>query len=42
MSGTKRFGVANDGVIRFDANPVNLAVPFDAVTLPAAAPVNYP
>jgi type IV pilus assembly protein PilA len=39
MSGTKRFGVATDGVIRFDAAPLDLATPFDAVTLAAAAPM---
>ena len=36
-TGTKRFGVATDGVIRFDATEATLAIPFDEVTLPAAA-----
>jgi type IV pilus assembly protein PilA len=40
MSGTKRFGVATDGVIRFDATPANLATPFDAVSLLAATPMS--
>ena len=40
MTGTKRFGVATDGVLHYDADPANLAVPFDEVTLPAAAPLN--
>lgn len=39
MSGTKRFGVATDGIIRFDATFANLAIPFDAVTLAAATAV---
>jgi hypothetical protein len=39
MSGTKRFGVSIDGVIRFDSTAANLGVPFDALTLAAAAPV---
>ena len=39
MSGTKRFGVSIDGVIRFDSTAANLSVPFDALTLAAAAPV---
>ena len=39
MTGTKRFGVATDGVLKFDADSANLGVPFDAVTLAAAAPV---
>jgi len=38
MTGTKRFGVATDGVTRFDATAADLAVPFDATTLPAAPP----
>ena len=40
MTGTKRFGVATDGVLHFDADPTNLAVPFDEATLPAAPPLN--
>jgi type IV pilus assembly protein PilA len=39
MTGTKRFGVATDGVIRSDADPINIGVPFDAVTLAAATSV---
>ena len=39
MTGTKRYGVATDGVIRHDASPVDLGTPFDAVTLAAAAPI---
>ena len=31
--GNRRFGVATDGVIRYDADPVELGSPFDAVTL---------
>ena len=38
-TGTKRFGVATDGVIRFDATPTTLAIPFDASTLPLATPI---
>lgn len=38
MTGTKRFGVATDGVIRHDI--ANLATPFDAVTLATAQPMN--
>ena len=40
MSGTRRFGIATDGVIRVDASPANLDVIFDAVSLAAAAPLN--
>lgn len=36
-TGTKRFGVATDGVIRFDATAATLGVPFDATSLPLAA-----
>ena len=39
MSGTKRFGISTDGVIRSDADPVNIGVPFDAATLAAATPI---
>lgn len=38
MTGTKRFGVATDGVIRYDATPSSLAVPFDAASLATATP----
>jgi hypothetical protein len=41
-TGTKRFGVATDGVLRVDATPANLATPFDATTLITAAPMNNP
>ena len=37
MSGTKRYGVATDGVIRFDGSLANIGVAFDAVALAAAA-----
>jgi hypothetical protein len=40
MTGTKRFGIATDGVLRVDASPVNLGVVFDAVSLAAATPMN--
>lgn len=40
MSGTRRFGVATDGVIRVDALPANLGVAFDAITLAAATPLD--
>jgi prepilin-type N-terminal cleavage/methylation domain-containing protein len=40
MTGTKRFGVATDGVIRVDGSPANLSVVFDAVSLAAALPMN--
>lgn len=38
MTGTRRYGVATDGVIRADANSANLATPFDATSLAAATP----
>lgn len=40
MSGTRRFGVATDGVLRVDASLVDLGVVFDAVTLAAATPLD--
>lgn len=40
MTGTKRFGIATDGVIRVDASPADLPTPFDAVTLDAALPLD--
>ncbi|MEO8573451.1 MAG: prepilin-type N-terminal cleavage/methylation domain-containing protein [Pyrinomonadaceae bacterium] len=40
MTGTRRFGVATDGVIRSDASLANLATPFDAATLATAQPIN--
>ena len=40
MTGTKRFGIATDGVIRVDASLVDLATPFDADTLDAALPLD--
>ena len=39
-TGTKRYGVATDGVIRFDGTPGALAVAFDAASLDAASPLN--
>ena len=39
MTGTKRFGVATEGVIRYDATAAQLGVPLDEVTIQAAAPV---
>lgn len=42
MTGTKRFGVATDGVLRSDATAADLGTPFDAVTLAAAQPINNP
>jgi prepilin-type N-terminal cleavage/methylation domain-containing protein len=39
ISGTKRYGVATDGVIKSDAVQANLSVPFDATTLAAAIPL---
>ena len=38
LSGTRRFGVATDGILTVDATAVNLATPFDAASLPAAQP----
>ena len=35
-TGTKRFGIATEGVIRYDATVASLAIPFDETTLPAA------
>jgi len=40
MTGTKRYGVATDGVLRSDANPASLAVPFDAASLATAQPLD--
>ncbi len=40
MTGTKRYGVATDGVIRSDAAPANLGTPFDATTVETAQPIN--
>ena len=40
MTGTRRFGVATDGVLRVDASLASLDVVFDAVTLAAASPLN--
>jgi prepilin-type N-terminal cleavage/methylation domain-containing protein len=34
--GNRRFGVATDGVIKFDATAANLATPFDETTLASA------
>ncbi len=38
MTGTRRYGVATDGVIRADASFAALSVRFDATTLAAATP----
>ncbi len=38
MSGTRRFGVPIDGVIRFDGTAANLATPFDEATILTATP----
>ena len=40
MSGTKRFGVATDGVLRVDVTPADVGTPFDASTLASAAPLD--
>ena len=40
MTGGRRVGVSTDGVLRSDANPSDLGIPFDAVTLAAAQPLN--
>ena len=42
ITGTKRLGLATDGVIRADSDPAALAIPFDAVSLAAAAPMENP
>jgi len=39
-TGSKRYGVLTDGVLRVDTSPANLSSPFDAPTLAAATPVN--
>jgi len=41
-TGTKRFGVATDGVIRVDSTPANLATPFDDTTVLTATPMDNP
>jgi prepilin-type N-terminal cleavage/methylation domain-containing protein len=41
-TGTKRFGIATDGVIRVDATTATLGTPFDAATLLTATPMNNP
>lgn len=40
MTATKRYGVATDGVIRYDATATVLAVPFDEASLLTANPVD--
>ena len=42
ISGTRRFGIATDGIIKYDGTASNLAVPFDATTLSSvvALPLN--
>jgi prepilin-type N-terminal cleavage/methylation domain-containing protein len=42
ITGTRRLGLATDGVIRGDSDPAALAIPFDAVTLAAAPPMDNP
>jgi len=39
-TGTKRFGLATDGVIHLDATPATLATPFNATTLLTATALN--
>ena len=41
MSGTKRYGLATDGVIRFDSTAADLSTPFDAATLVAAPALDH-
>jgi prepilin-type N-terminal cleavage/methylation domain-containing protein len=41
-TGGKRLGVATDGVLKSDADPADLATPFDAATLATAQPTNNP
>ena len=40
MTGTKRYGVATEGVIRTDADPTALGTPFDELSLLLAEPIN--
>jgi type IV pilus assembly protein PilA len=40
MTGTKRFGVLTDGVIRGDATAASLGTAFDAASLSTTAPIN--
>ena len=40
MTGTKRFGVSTDGVLRSDPTAANLGTPFDAASLATAQPIN--
>jgi prepilin-type N-terminal cleavage/methylation domain-containing protein len=40
QSGTRRFGISTDGLIKFDVTAANLSVPFDAATL--ASPIAVP
>jgi type IV pilus assembly protein PilA len=39
-TGSKRFGIATDGILRADGVEANLAVPFDATSLASAAVLN--
>lgn len=39
-TGTKRFGLATDGVLKADADEVNLGIPFDAAALETALTLN--
>ena len=38
-TGSRRYGVATDGILRVDATEANLATPFDAMTVLAAPPL---
>jgi type IV pilus assembly protein PilA len=38
QTGTKRFGISTDGVMKADPSPANLATPFDGATIITAAP----
>jgi len=40
MTGGRRAGLATDGVLRSDATPSDLGIPFDEVTLATAQPLN--
>lgn len=40
MTGTRRYGIATDGVLHYDATTADLATPFDAATIAAALPLN--
>lgn len=38
-TGTNRFGIGSDGVVRYDSTAAALAIPFDAATLLTAQPI---